>query len=152
MADTTMSFIKFSPSFNAIAADLCERVAKYLRANPTAWGQHVFAKDRYGNSVSPLSRHAHSRCLLGLLEYGTANTEGLRIYMADGFERLIGGSIPAWNDADDRTTEDVIALFERAAEWFANRDRMRMTPNWNELAKPLISFDSIMEKIIAETA
>lgn len=144
-------YMSRGPEANALAASRCREIAARLREKPGAWTQGVYARDSMGCSADPHGPLARSWCVLGFIELVCYGQPEARASMADMMERLLGGhSVPAWNDASDRTVSDVIALFELAAHRFSRFSCA--TPDWSEIAKPLVSFDSIMKEIEAEAA
>jgi hypothetical protein len=98
-------------------SEVLRGAAKYLREH--GWQQHSLGAD------------GRARCAVGALysaagdEYTTgAFTARAKRCVEDGIgDPGLGGALPAWNDAQGRTIDDVIAAFERAAEAAEREER-----------------------------
>jgi hypothetical protein len=83
-----------------------------LYSEPENWTQGTYARDHQGNPKSPESEEACSWCLSGA-GYCVPGDPWPRIAF---LRSLIGGPLTNWNDAPERTFEDVIALLDKAIE------------------------------------
>ena len=89
-----------------------------LLSDPSRWTQKTMARNKHGDATSPLDLDACSFCLVGAIErcYGSID-EGIPLeelikqelkVQAPNFE-FIG----QWNDAPDRTHEEVVELLKK---------------------------------------
>jgi hypothetical protein len=93
------------------AREIAAEISRELRDNPQAWHRGAFsnAPDKRVDAVD-----ATAWCLSGHLRKRGQPTWG-PIYVAFADETGIG-SVCQWNDMDDRTVDEVIALCDRVAE------------------------------------
>ncbi len=91
--------------------EIAKSIAEELREHPERWCQGRPYQDANGNISSPIS--AHSCCLLGHIWLAGDDGDLERTFRAalPTFEY----SIAHWNDAPDRTVEEVIQLCEKVA-------------------------------------
>lgn len=80
------------------------RVEAFFRANPDAWTQNAFARDKDGNSVNLSDPTACKFCLRGYID------KEFLIVARRRSECLF--NITEWNDEPGRVVEDVIGLAE----------------------------------------
>jgi hypothetical protein len=77
------------------------------------WTKGRWARDAGGRMIPYTSVHAVSRCLAGLICWCYKDSNGWS-EIWDKINREIGGAcIAFWNDASERTFEDVKALVEK---------------------------------------
>jgi hypothetical protein len=92
-----------------IAAD----IARELREDPTRWTQKASARDTTGYGVAPASEKACAWCLYGHIERRNAYQTIEHFRALDSCMPL--GCTISWNDAPERTVDDVIALCDKVA-------------------------------------
>lgn len=135
----------------------CNEIVCFLKTHPNAWTQGVWARDPDGGIVYPCGDKAASWCALGLLEKFVDDVH-MRTRIGQRLEQLITRttlflSVPAWNDWPERTADEVIGLYQRAARSFT--PRIALTPDWIAMSAgipPLVTFESAMEAIEAVAA
>jgi hypothetical protein len=106
------------------AQDVAEllRAAAYLVGQPGGWTRHYLGrlKDGTGTYVRTTLREGEiqSRCMLGALYSEYDRNPASNIHLAyDAIVRTIGtGLVADWNDAPERTQEDVVGALLHAAE------------------------------------
>lgn len=95
-----------------LAAD----IARELRANPSAWTQHYYAKNSKGQTVPCDDPSAICWCLYGHIDKRTTVSEVIRSELEEIFTRHVSDGISDWNDHFERTVDDVIELCDRVAQ------------------------------------
>ena len=96
------------------------RKAAYRVGQPGAWTQHYLGRLQNGTGTyaRKLLTGAPSRCMLGALycEFDLSPTASIHSAY-DALVRSVGtGLLADWNDAPQRTQDDVVAALLRAAE------------------------------------
>lgn len=88
-----------------------------LLSKPGAWTQGVAARDAQGECVTSTSAKAVSWCLVGAISYLYDERDLSVIHQTDEFRKIrksfiaeYGKSVTDWNDAKNRTQEEVVAL------------------------------------------
>jgi hypothetical protein len=82
--------------------------------NPEQWTKGCWARDANGESVTYFDHRAVSRCLAGWVNWCYLGDYKERDSAWDKIDREIGAACTAlWNDAPERTFEDVKALVEK---------------------------------------
>jgi hypothetical protein len=87
------------------------RAVLALYSGPEKWTQGAYARDRNGNPKSPESEEAYSWCLSGAACRVSKNWVDILSFLRS-FTCVIG----EWNDAPERSFEDVTALLDKAIE------------------------------------
>lgn len=76
------------------------------------WAQGAFARDKCGSKVLHYSPDACAWCLSGALRAAWGGSEEY-LHARNFVVAVIGAScLPTWNDAPDRTKEDVLAALD----------------------------------------
>ena len=91
--------------------------AREMIGGPDAWTQGVSARDGADNKVVPWSDEAVCFCPLGALDGARLSFGNDHVPYYAVLERLsaqMDHGIVGWNDAQERTHEDVLAAFDRA--------------------------------------
>jgi hypothetical protein len=91
--------------------------AKDLLSDKSRWTRGADARDRYGYRCDPYSSRAVSFCVLGAVlrayQYRThAQTEAIRALLQAIPSEY--ADVESWNDAPDRTFDDVSRVLEAA--------------------------------------
>lgn len=94
-----------------VAAD----IAQELRQHPERWTRGCEAKDQYGDSVEPDCKDAVCWCLVGFINKRDIPTPCMASLSAEFRKRIGSNNIGKWNDAAERTVDDLIALCESVA-------------------------------------
>lgn len=103
---------------NVVKQKLIE--ARKVIENPASWHKGSYARDTYGLRVPVYSDNAVSYCTIGACNkvfnsWSTTYQEVLtRLQRAANVPP--GEGIPDWNDAPERTHEEVLAAFDKAIE------------------------------------
>jgi hypothetical protein len=93
-----------------------------ILTDPSCWTQEAFARDKDGELCRPCNDRAEKWCVLGALMraygYGAAMDNAIRalsqvIPSLDG-DSISGEDIAAWNDAPERTFDEVRKFIELA--------------------------------------
>lgn len=96
----------------AAAADLIEE---------TGWTQHTMARDSEGMSVMPFEPTATCFCAVAAIWRSTPmdgtslREKGARKQARQILEKQIGGTIAQWNDAEGRTSQQIIETLRAAS-------------------------------------
>lgn len=91
------------------------RAVRALFSGPDKWTKGAYARDSHGTTVDPQSKHAVQWCLSGALWKESSGFDaGTSCFFA--IREYIGISIIIWNDAPERTFDDVTALLDKAIE------------------------------------
>jgi hypothetical protein len=82
------------------------------------WCRKSYARDRQGNTVYSGNPAASSWCMAGAVAAAANNEE---LALREPFRLLDevignGGNIEAYNDAPERTKEEVLAIFDKAIQ------------------------------------
>lgn len=85
---------------------------KELLSDASRWTQHAFARDTIGRNIYTNAEEAYSYCLLGAAMKCYPPTTPARILIKIK-EEIECESILDWNDAPERTFEEVKALVEK---------------------------------------
>ena len=108
---------------DAVAVDLLKRVAEFFREDPKRWTQGNAARDRFGVAVSERDETAVCWCAIGVVwrlqdspQFAVAEAALKRLRRAIRSDNSESVSVGAWNDYSWRSIEEVIAIFEKAAE------------------------------------
>ena len=96
--------MKYSEVYNK-AADLVEK----------GWTQYAMARDVHGSKRDFGSKDASSWCLSGALHLGCCDLSSVSSYRKLTSYLLLEDYLFVWNDAPDRTQEDVIKLLRDTA-------------------------------------
>lgn len=83
-------------------------------ATPDRWTQWMVACNRQGESVSAKSRSAARWCAMGAIIASMDEDIERRDEAACAVRRIVGESLTCWNDAPERTHEEVLDAFDRA--------------------------------------
>jgi hypothetical protein len=93
------------------------KAAELLESNPTAWTQRRLARTAEGNVTSPRNPNACSWCALGAIAKVQNLSEASQMY--DPAAKLLAShlccTVAYWNDAPERTREQVIEKLRDAA-------------------------------------
>lgn len=80
------------------------------------WTQHTYARDMFGNDVSPESPEATSWCMFGaILTVVEADSES-EGELVEFLEKRLGCPIGPWNDDPTRTSGEVADTMRRCAK------------------------------------
>ena len=98
------------------------RRARAILAAPSRWTQKGLARTVNDTPCSPESPYAYSYCLVGAIQRAS-NTPGLGgfpnafMHLDDTIGRIHGGhTIGRWNDREDTTHADVLAILDEAIQ------------------------------------
>ena len=86
--------------------------SELLREN--GWCQHSMAISATGDEVDPKSRMAVTFCALGAIARCYSNDYSM--FIENKLRKYLGSDIVDWNDADERTKEEVIAALAAIGE------------------------------------
>ncbi len=78
------------------------------------WTQNAFARNIYGEPI--FDEHPEAVCFCSLGRVNRLTTGDDDKWPKHYLGRVVAGSIPGWNDAPERTREQVDAAFLEAAE------------------------------------
>ncbi len=97
--------------------EIAKSIAEELRANPSLWTQHWYARTISGASTPPTSPDFHSGCLIGNARRICADDDQSVCAFRRACAEIVGHpeSPAQWNDAPGRSVEEVIALCEKVA-------------------------------------
>lgn len=100
-------------------ADVLRRAAD--RVQFRGWTQGMLARDAAGEGVSPFKPEASEWCALGAFyaDFGGWNLSGAH-REAYAALTIYAGSIPAWNNAPERTADEVADTMRRCAKVWEN--------------------------------
>jgi hypothetical protein len=101
--------------------DVAREMLAIFDGKPERWTQHVYAKTKTGDVVPPECASACCWCLMGALrlacdQVDADDDEEVFIETCSALERSAASAIPRWNDAPERTFEDVVKLLTEVAE------------------------------------
>lgn len=93
--------------------------ARELLSDPARWTQNAYARDVTGRGVPPTSSSATCWCLIGALAAAEGSQCGVSFIAVsekskaavDAFNET---HLPIWNDAPDRTHNEVLQRFDEA--------------------------------------
>ena len=90
---------------------------KELLDSEEKWTKGTYARDKRGKGISPICSNAVCFCLLGAIEkcYSSEKKENLDYAVISKIRRHLNlrtGTIACWNDAPERTFEEVKSLVE----------------------------------------
>jgi hypothetical protein len=88
------------------------RAVRAFYGGPEKWTQGAYALNAEGHSVSAKSKDACRWCLSGAISSASYNIWETARFL----HFFIGWGLIDWNDAPERTFEDVIALLDKAIE------------------------------------
>jgi hypothetical protein len=103
--------------YTKLASEILSDAAD-LVARPGGWTQRSVAKDRDGLSVEVESPAACSFCLIGALDRASIGCTPARMLLAAELaltELIDSDSLATWNDASERTQEEVVAALRAAS-------------------------------------
>lgn len=84
---------------------------KELLSSSRKWTKGAFAKDESGSPVASMSYRAVCYCLIGATRHCYNNPDDQNNILSI-IEAKIKQSIPSWNDAPERTFDDIRKLVE----------------------------------------
>lgn len=97
-------------------SDWFRSIANEVRSDPTRWTQRLYARDKHGNMVSPVSQFATCWCAQGFIfrdfKDNCARSEVYRIASAAIAD--CGADIPLYNDSR-RSPDEFVQWMEKAA-------------------------------------
>lgn len=89
--------------------------ARELLSDPKRWAKGAYAKTAAGLGVNARSPQAVCYCSSGALYHFDDLTDGFPLAW-NTLTMVVGGSIPAWNDAPERAHAEILDAFSRAIE------------------------------------
>jgi hypothetical protein len=89
------------------------RAARAKIEKPECWIRYELARDYSGNWVGVCSPEARCFCIIGALASTSSDYEAARLALLDVLPSGFCGAVD-FNDAQETTHADVLALFDRA--------------------------------------
>jgi hypothetical protein len=98
-----------------VARKVARAILKLYQGDKTRWTQGLYAKDKEGHDVSPLSRKAVCWCLLGALEKVSSDTDTM-YDLQNAFQEVRSTNVLNYNDTPKRRFTDIVKTLTLIAD------------------------------------